>query len=76
MERRRFGLADRLIVIAGIARAMGRSRFLLPEISLEELAGAFRRPSGGWTYSNVVELTFELSIYLRVPVAAACVQTA
>ena len=70
-EGRKFGIADGMILIAGIAAGMAMIRLLAPVVSWEQVWGAFVTPSQGWSLSYALGLFVELGVMFGIPVLAA-----
>jgi hypothetical protein len=68
--RRRFGIADGLILIAGLAAGLGLVRTVAPGVSPDQIRDAFARPNQEWSAWGVFATSLELSSILAVPFLA------
>jgi hypothetical protein len=75
MDSRRFGIADGLILIAGVAAGLGCFRALAPDITPQKLWDAFVRPKQGWSLWYAFGLIVELGVGLGIPFLAAWTPT-
>jgi hypothetical protein len=69
-ERRRFSIADGLILIAGLAAGFGLLRMTAQGISSGMIWESLVRPQGGWSLGYAFEVILELSEFLVIPLAA------
>lgn len=67
---RRFGIADALILIAGIGAGLGLIRSINPGVTPGQLRDAFDPPAG-WTWRYPLQLGTELCILFVAPFVAA-----
>jgi hypothetical protein len=74
-DSRRFGIADGLILIAGVAAGLGFLRALTPDIKPQMIWDAFVRPKGGWSLWYAFALITELGVSLGIPFLAAWTPT-
>jgi hypothetical protein len=74
-ESRKFGIADGLILIAGMAAGLGCFRALAPDITPEKMWDAFVRPKEGWSFWYAFALSVELGVSLGIPFLAAWTPT-
>jgi hypothetical protein len=70
-EGREFGIADGMILIAGIAAGMAMVRLQAPGVSWEQVWGTFVTPSQGWSLSYALGLFVELGVMFGIPLLAA-----
>ena len=64
-ESRRFGIADGLILIAGVAAGLGCFRVLAPDLTPQKIWDALVRPKQGWSLWYAFELIAELGVSHR-----------
>lgn len=69
--RRKFSIADGLILIAGIAAGLGFTRFITPYITPEMLWNDFIYPREKLSLRYFLELTQELGVIVGIPFMAA-----
>jgi hypothetical protein len=69
-EGREFGIADGMILIAGIAAGMAMVRLQAPGVSWEQVWGTFVTPSQGWSLSYALGLFVELGVMFGIPLLA------
>lgn len=65
--RRKFTIADFLVVTAGVAAAFGLMRAVSESFRPGELWNAFVSPNSGWSVGYAYELVLELGVALGVP---------
>src|SRR4051812_36066033 len=72
-DERRFGIADGLILIAGVGAGLGLVRYIDPGITRAHLRGVFFRPQslGGWTPRYALQIGTELCVLYVTPFLAA-----
>lgn len=70
-EHRRFGIADALILTAGIAGGLGLLRFLDPTLTPEGIWNSFFNPKEGMSPNFAVEALAELGAMVGGPLLAA-----
>jgi hypothetical protein len=63
-DSRGFGIADGLILIAGVAAGLASQRALSPNISLQQDWDALVRPKETWSLRYALGLFAELSVFL------------
>ena len=66
-ERRKVGIADGMILVAGIAAGLGLIRLVSPGITPEVVWGILARPSQGWSFWYAVEIVVELGTLFGIP---------
>ncbi len=74
-ESRRFGIADGLILIAGVAAGLGCFRALVPDLTPQKIWDALVRPKQGWSLWYAFELIAELGVFIGIPFLAAWTPT-
>src|SRR5262249_5207283 len=66
--RRRFRLADALILVGATAVGLAVSRLLAPDLTLRQFSEYVTKPpDGGWSLTSVCQLTAELSAIAVIP---------
>jgi hypothetical protein len=66
--RRRFRLADGLILVAATAVGLAASRFLAPNLTLRQFSNYVTKPpDGGWSLTSISGSTAELSAFAVIP---------
>jgi hypothetical protein len=70
-QHRRFGIADGLIVVAGLAAGMGLVRITNPGITPGQVRDVFLTPAGGWSLRHAAELILETGVIFVIPFVAA-----
>jgi hypothetical protein len=74
-EARRFGIADGLILIAGVAAGLGCFRALAPDITPQQIWDALVRPKQGWSLWYAFGLSSELGVSIGIPFLTAWTPT-
>jgi hypothetical protein len=74
-DSRRFGIADGLILIAGVAAGLGSFRALATDLTPQKIWDAFVRPKEGWSLGYAFELIVELGVFIGIPFLAAWTPT-
>ena len=70
-DERRFGIADGLILIAGVGVGLGLVRYVDPGVTRKDLWRVFFGPSGGWTPRYALQVSAELCVLFVTPFVAA-----
>lgn len=68
---RRFGIADGLILIAGVGAGLGLARYIDPGITPGRLRSVLIDPPGGWTPRQALQVSAELCLLYVTPSVAA-----
>jgi hypothetical protein len=64
---RRFGIADGLIVIAGVAAGLGLVRSINPNVTANSLWSVIFEPRGGWTPWYALQVVSEFCVVFFTP---------
>lgn len=70
-ESRRFGIADGLILIGGVATGFGALRGLWPDLNVEAAWNAIAHPHPAWSPWYALAFTVEFGVHLGIPLLAA-----
>lgn len=70
-DGRRFGIADGLILIAGVGAGLGLVRYIDPGVTPARLWGVLSDPPGGWTPREALQISTELCVLYVTPFVAA-----
>ena len=74
-DSRAFGIADGLILIAGVAVGLASLRVVAPELNPQMIWDTLVRPRVPWSPAYAFELLMELGVYLAIPFLAAWTPT-
>jgi hypothetical protein len=70
-DDRRFGIADGLILTAGVGAGLGLVRYIDPGVTPGRLWSVLFEPPGGWTPRYALQVSAELCVLFVTPFVAA-----